>query len=226
MEIPDKLNHEKNSATFLNRLNSPLFLKVSEVVSTVASHYDKSNLELIEILGVREIWNYYVGSLSGGQNRRVALLCSLISQPTLALLDEPTGGMDIGMRAKTFEVLDNYFADKEKAVLFSTHHMDEVEKLAHRVVVINHGKVVEEGSVEQIKSKYGLRGLFFKSDVEKLELQHASVCHKIDGEWRAYSIDLDDLIKEVVTKIPDARDIVMKEPNLEEVFLTLTRGKS
>lgn len=202
----------------------PPFLKVSEVIATVSSHFTETNMELIDLLGVREIWNSYVGSLSGGQNRRVALVCSLISQPTLALLDEPTAGMDIAMRTRTFELLNEYFRHSERSVLFSTHHMDEVEKLADRVVVINKGLIIEEGSVKQIKQKYGLRGLYFTSELESLSLDSASVCHKEDGQWRAYGTNMDDLLKELVTKIPDARNIVMKEPNLEEVFLTLTKG--
>ena len=202
----------------------PSFLKVSEVVATVSSHYESPKMELVEVLGVREIWNAYVGSLSGGQNRRVALLCSLIAQPTLALLDEPTGGMDIGMRTRTFEVLDEYFSHNDRSVLFSTHHMDEVEKLAHRVIVINNGVIVEEGSVKQIKQKYGLHGLFFKSEMNSVKLDSASICQKHDGEWQAFGVNMDDLVREVVTRIPDARDIIMKEPTLEEVFLTLTRG--
>jgi ABC-type multidrug transport system ATPase subunit len=165
-----------------------------------------------------------VGSLSGGQNRRVALVCSLISQPTLALLDEPTAGMDIAMRTRTFELLNEYFRHSERSVLFSTHHMDEVEKLADRVVVINKGLIIEEGSVKQIKQKYGLRGLYFTSELESLSLDSASICHKEDGQWRAFGTNMDDILKELVTKIPDARNIVMKEPNLEEVFLTLTKG--
>ena len=119
----EKLGYLPQSVEF------PLFLKVSEVVSTVASHYDKSNLELIEILGVREIWNYYVGSLSGGQNRRVALLCSLISQPTLAHLMNQRVEWILVCALKPLRFLTIILPIK-KAVLFSTHHMDEVEKLA------------------------------------------------------------------------------------------------
>ena len=202
----------------------PPFLKVSEVVNTVSSHFAESNMELIDLLGVREIWKQYMGSLSGGQNRRVALLCSLISQPTLALLDEPTAGMDIAMRTRTFELLNEYFTHSERSVLFSTHHMDEVEKLADRVVVINKGVIIEEGSVEQIKKKYGLHALYFTSDLESVSLESASVCHKEGGQWRAFGTNMDDLLKELIIKIPDARNILVKEPNLEEVFLTLTKG--
>ena len=161
---PRKVRFRKGLGYLPQTADFPPFLKVSEVVNTVSSHFAESNMELIDLLGVREIWKQYIGSLSGGQNRRVALLCSLISQPTLALLDEPTAGMDIAMRTRTFELLNEYFTHSERSVLFSTHHMDEVEKLADRVVVINKGVIIEEGSVEQIKKKYGIHALYFTSD--------------------------------------------------------------
>ena len=115
---PRDTNRRKGLGYLPQATGFPPFLKSSEVVQTVAGHFNGLNMELVDLLGVREIWNSYVGSLSGGQSRRVALLCSLISQPTLALLDEPTAGMDIAMRSRTFDLLNEYFTQKDRSVLF------------------------------------------------------------------------------------------------------------
>ena len=66
--------------------------------------------------------------------------------------------------------------------------------------------------------------MYFESKLEELSLTSASFCKKEDGQWQVFGSNMDNLLREVVTSIPDAREIVMKEPKLEEVFLTLTKG--
>lgn len=220
---PTKLTSRRELGYLPQNLQFPPFLRVCEVIQTISRHFETPNDELVDVLDLRELWHASIGSLSGGQSRRVALVCALISRPKLALLDEASNGMDIAMRSKVFDVLSDYFSDHGRALVFSTHHMDEVERLAKHVLVINEGRIIEQGSVDQIKQRYGLHRLVFKSDQSDINLDSASKIQSKNGYWHAYASNKDPLIKEMVHKVPDATEISVHEASLEEVFLTLTQ---
>ncbi|MCH9691471.1 MAG: ABC transporter ATP-binding protein [Gammaproteobacteria bacterium] len=128
----------------------------------------------IEILGLNKYQNMEVGKLSTGNRQKTALLCSLIFEPKLTLLDEPTLGLDI----ETTEALKNAIlkqvANEGTSLLITSHNMDFIDKICDRVIVIEQGKIVFNDTLEKLKNrlyKYELNIVESKQTYEHLQTQ-------------------------------------------------------
>lgn len=119
---------------------------------------DKDARESIErltrLLGMEEFIDRRVGKFSRGMKQKVAIARSIVHNPGLMLFDEPTIGLDV---TASRIVQDFILSCKEqnKAIVFSSHSMQEVEKLCDRIIIIHKGRIVEEGTIEGLKVKYG-----------------------------------------------------------------------
>ena len=108
----------------------------------------------IEKVGVMDDAGRRVGRYSGGMKRRVSIAMALVTDPKVVLLDEPTVGMDPQSRRAIWDFVME-LKDKGKAVLLTTHYMEEAEEICDRVGVIDHGKLIELGAPSSLKTKYG-----------------------------------------------------------------------
>jgi ABC-2 type transport system ATP-binding protein len=93
------------------------------------------------------------GALSGGMNRRLNLACAVLHRPALLLLDEPTAGVDPQSRERVFEAITALNQDGA-SVVYSTHILDEVERLCDRLSIVDHGRVIADGTVEELRRQY------------------------------------------------------------------------
>lgn len=128
-------------------------IKVGEMLRLSAS-YNDNPLDpewLLDLVGLRGVEKTTYRRLSGGQKQRLSLALALISRPELVFLDEPTAGMDAQSRLLTWKLIERLRADGVTVVL-TTHLMDEAEALADHVVIVDHGKLVAEGTPEQLRS--------------------------------------------------------------------------
>lgn len=114
--------------------------------------------ELVELFGMREFGDRWCGRLSTGQRQRVALARALVHDPPALILDEPTLGLDV-LSGQTIYAFIERERDRGKAILFSTHQMDEVELLADRVGVLSRGALVAEGAIRELVERTGATGL-------------------------------------------------------------------
>lgn len=113
---------------------------------------------LIKMLEMEEYIDRRVGKFSRGMKQKVAIARSIVHKPTVMLFDEPTAGLDV---TASRIVQDFILKCKEdnKAIIFSSHSMGEVERLCDRIVIIHKGKILEEGTVENLKNKYNNRNM-------------------------------------------------------------------
>jgi sodium transport system ATP-binding protein len=114
---------------------------------------DKSINDLVEILEMGDYINRRVGKFSRGMKQKVAVARSIVHRPTVMLFDEPTAGLDVTASRIVQDFIIKCKEDN-KAIIFSSHSMSEVEKLCDRIVIIHKGKIFEEGTVEDFKRKY------------------------------------------------------------------------
>jgi len=105
--------------------------------------------QLLEEVNLADRANERVGAFSGGMKRRLNLACAMMHEPCVILLDEPTVGVDPQSREKIFSIVESA-RDRGAAILYSTHYMEEVEQLADRVVLLDRGKLVAEGSSAEL----------------------------------------------------------------------------
>jgi ABC-2 type transport system ATP-binding protein len=110
---------------------------------------------LLEWVGLADRKNDAVKTYSGGMKRRVNIASALMHNPGLIVMDEPTVGIDPQSRNKIYELLDEMHAGG-KTILYTTHYMEEAEKMCDKIGVIDSGKIIAEGSLNELKTNYSL----------------------------------------------------------------------
>ncbi len=132
----------------------PETLRVREHIDLFSSYYPKplSLDETLALAGLQEIKNRVFGELSGGQKQRVLFALALCGDPDILFLDEPTVGLDVESRRLLWEEIRKLIA-RGKTVLLTTHYLEEADALADRVVVINNGRIIAEGTPAEIKAR-------------------------------------------------------------------------
>jgi ABC-2 type transport system ATP-binding protein len=131
-------------------------LTVLETLRLFRSFYKKGS-DIDQVIGrvqLDEKRNARVGKLSGGQKQRLALACSIVGEPDLLFLDEPTTGLDPQSRRQLWDLI-NEFKSSGRTTVLTTHYMDEAEILCDRVAIVDHGKVIAQGSPRQLIESLG-----------------------------------------------------------------------
>jgi ABC-2 type transport system ATP-binding protein len=137
-------------------MSFPPTLRVGEIVAFARAHYPSppTSESLLARFGLQEVARRQVGGLSGGQRRRLAVALAFAGAPRLAVLDEPTAGLDVEARRAVWDAT-RAFARQGGAVLLTTHHLDEAEALADRIVFVSRGVVVAQGTAAELQSAAG-----------------------------------------------------------------------
>ena len=132
-------------------------LTVTETVKLFRSFYRAGRPveEVISLVQLEEKRNGRVGKLSGGQKQRLALACSLVGDPDLLFLDEPTTGLDPQSRRQLWDLIESFKA-MGRTIVLTTHYMDEAERLCDRVAIIDHGKVIALGTPRELIASLGV----------------------------------------------------------------------
>ena len=142
----------------------PKKLTVKQNLEVYARLYGVDNKEnrieeLIEDLNLGQFLKKKTGELSSGQKNRVSLAKSLINKPKLLFLDEPTASLDPDIGDFVREYLENYKKKNELTMLLASHNMEEVERLCDRIIMMKQGKIVDEGTCNELIKKHGRKNL-------------------------------------------------------------------
>jgi ABC-2 type transport system ATP-binding protein len=131
-------------------------LSVRETIELFASFYDepRSSVDVLNDLELTEKSESWVGKLSGGQKQRLAVATALVGNPRILFLDEPTTGLDPQSRRQLWEII-RVFQKKGGTVLLTTHYMDEAERLCDRLAIVDHGRIIAEGSPADLIDRLG-----------------------------------------------------------------------
>ncbi|MER5456777.1 ABC transporter ATP-binding protein [Micromonospora sp. NPDC002389] len=200
----------------------PATLRVGEVIDFVSSHYPDPvpRGELLDRFGLTEQVKRQSGGLSGGQKRRLAVALAFVGRPRLVVLDEPTTGLDVEARHTLWEAIRSFHADGG-TVLLSSHYLEEVEALARRIVVIGHGRVLADDSVDAVRAVVGVRRVSLTTDALPT-LPGVARTEHVDGRTHLLTADADQLVRDLVTSGVDFRDLEVRPTSLEEAFLAIT----
>jgi ABC-2 type transport system ATP-binding protein len=190
---------------------------------------------VLEQLGLSWAADRLVRTYSGGMRRRLDLGASLVGAPRLLLLDEPTTGLDPRSRIELWEAIRQLVADGTD-VLLTTQYLDEADHLASRVVIIDHGRVVADGSPKQLKRRIGQNVIEAhvreREDLDRVAAALARLDHgtpQIEEATRRVSVAAPagtDSLRVALGAMDAAGvvvdDLALRLPKLDEVFLTLT----
>jgi ABC-2 type transport system ATP-binding protein len=192
--------------------------------------------ELLEEFHLAETAKRPLSKFSGGMRRRLDLAASLIAQPPLIFLDEPTTGLDPRTRNQMWETIRGLVA-KGSTILLTTQYLDEADQLADRIAVIDRGKVIAEGTGAELKASIGTATLQLvlatKQDTDKAiqvteKVLGVKVNHPSEGCIAAPMAN-PDLVTDLLVALRSSNihlsQVSVQEPTLDEVFLTLT-GKT
>lgn len=188
--------------------------------------------ELLEDFGLVDAADRPAKTYSGGMRRRLDLAVSLIATPPVIFLDEPTTGLDPRSRIAMWEIINNLKA-KGTTILLTTQYLEEADQLADRIIVIDGGKVIADGTAKELKGKVGKDRLelTFK-DAKSLQAAAKVLDNRVaDTNNKDFSLsvvmqDINVDTKEALTLLSDAQiDIAamtVHKPTLDDVFLSLT----
>ncbi len=207
-------------------------LKVREVLSLFASfyHVSRSPAEMLREIALEEKANALVKTLSGGQKQRLAIGVALINDPELVFLDEPTTGLDPQARHNIWSIVSGLTAGG-KTVILTTHYMEEAEALSQTVCIMDHGKVIAEGSPRELTARLGRESIveFVAAPEAQLPETLAGRMQFVRGEGGLVSVKTDDLVTTLGGLLDWSRasglplaEMKVRQPNLEDVFLSLT----
>ncbi|MFF3538924.1 ATP-binding cassette domain-containing protein [Streptomyces sp. NPDC002466] len=188
--------------------------------------------ELLARFGLADTGNKAVKQYSGGMRRRLDLAASLISRPQVLFLDEPTTGLDPRGRTEVWNAVRS-LVDGGTTVLLTTQYLEEADQLADRIAVVDHGKVIAEGTADELKSRTGGDRI----DVvlhDTTGLAHAAALLPgdvvVDEDRRMLSAPVTDrmaaltgIVRALEAAGIEAQDIVVRRPTLDEAFIHLTK---
>jgi ABC-2 type transport system ATP-binding protein len=187
--------------------------------------------ELLEAMGLMERAKDRVMKFSGGMKRRLSIAMSLVHEPEVLFLDEPTLGLDPQARRAVWEYISELKG--KKTILITTHYMEEADFLSDRIGIIDKGKIVTMGTSEEMKANsIKMRSMLISAEnitadtIEKLKRKYTKV-EKANGGLRIYHKDLD--FKAIIDHLQLQGIIIssanLEKPTLEDVFIQIT-GKS
>tara|TARA_Y100000782_G_scaffold82086_1_gene88702 strand:- start:373 stop:1296 length:924 start_codon:yes stop_codon:yes gene_type:complete len=180
--------------------------------------------ELIDRVGLGEKMNSIYKTLSGGTKQRVGIAISLINEPELLFLDEPTAGLDPQARRETWNLIRE-LKEQGKTIFLTTHYMEEAQELSDRILIIIEGKIVAGGSPNELIENYGGNKSVILKNCNKKILEDRGIKYETDTENQIQIIfDNNEQLFNIlsaVTNDPNV-EIEIKKPNLDEVFLNLT----
>jgi ABC-2 type transport system ATP-binding protein len=210
-------------------------LTVEETVRLFRSFYRRgpSVDEVIAMVQLQEKRSGRVGQLSGGQRQRLALACALVGDPDLLFLDEPTTGLDPQSRRQLWELIERFKAGG-RAILLTTHYMEEAERLCDRVAIVDHGRIIALGTPRELVAslradhvvefaigpiasldEHGLRGL-----------DGVSALARRDGVWRVRVAELHRTVPALLDELhrqgAQLTELRTHSATLEDVFVELT----
>lgn len=192
--------------------------------------------EIISDLKLTPEINTLAKNLSGGYKRRVNLAISVLHSPKVIFLDEPTPGIDAQSRILLTEYIQKLADKKEQAIVLTDHYLDQAEKLADYVVIIDGGKIITEGTVSELKAKHS-QGNILQIHLNSQDSQSLNKAKEIFAKHfqnpTLHKQTISILIQDISQNLSKAIDIVkqenmpifninVKEPTLEDIFLLLT----
>ncbi len=191
-----------------------------EKIEELCSYFEMTNLL------PQRYWD-----LSAGQKTRVNLVKSLLNDPELLLMDEPTASLDPDITDKTLSLIEDLRDKRNLSILYTSHNMDEITRICDEVIFIDHGKIVEQDTPLNLTKKISgvTLELMFEGKKQKVAeaLEHAGLRHEFADENRLKIETEERFVAKILSLLENAKagitDIDLVKPTLEDVFLEIAR---
>ena len=208
----------------------PETLQVREHVDLFRSYYPHPApaAEVMAGAGLEGLERRRFGELSGGQRQRVLFALALCGNPDLLFLDEPTLGFDVEVRRAFWEEIRRFVA-RGRTVLLTTHYLEEADALADRIVVIDRGAIVADGTSSEIKAKVSGRRIRCRTSLSASELRAIVGVREVTMERdraELFATGAEAVVRELLSRDAALADLEVTNVGLEDAFLALTSHAS
>ena len=227
-QAPCSLAVRRQCGVMLQSASIPERLRVGEMLALVRSGYPQPlDLdECVAMAGLDGLLARRYGTLSGGQQRRLQFALAICGRPRLLFLDEPTTGLDIGARQALWAAVRRMVGEG-CAVLLTTHYLEEAEALSDRVAVIDGGRLLAEGSVEEIRARVSLRRIRCISRLPAAAVACWPGVREVAREGEALRIvaePAEPVVRRLLEADPRLAGLEIHRAGLSDAFLALTRA--
>lgn len=207
----------------------PQTLRAAELVELFSSYYpDPLPLtETLRIAGLEGLENRPFGQLSGGQRQRVLFALSICGDPELLYLDEPTTGLDVEARRGLWQQIRS-FVERGRSVVLTTHYLEEADALADRIVLLNEGRSIAEGSPTMIKARVQGRRIRCRTRLHRSEIDGIPGVKSVeiqDGVIEILTSRAEPVVRELLVRDGELSDLEVIGAALDDAFLALTSKK-
>lgn len=206
------------------------FILNKEIYEVPKEQYEKTLSELVKLLEVEDILKVQVRKLSLGQRMKMELIAALIHSPKILFLDEPTIGLDVVMQKKMREFIKEYNKRFNSTIILTSHYMDDVKKLCERVIVIDHGKILFDGKLDEIIKKFADHKnltVIFSKDVGLEKLKEIGKVESFEMPKAVISVKREkasDMAAKLLKEFP-VEDLNIEEAQLEDIIREVFSGK-
>lgn len=183
--------------------------------------------EVLEMVGLSERAHDPVHTYSGGMKRRINIACAMLHKPKLIILDEPTVGIDPQSRNHIFEIIAS-LRKEGVTVIYSTHYMEEVEMLCDDIAIIDHGRVIVQGNLDELLLNYATKAVYLELENHPDTPQLVGV-QAVRAYKKGWLLEVEDVLTgmesiahQLNTSSMNVQALEVMRPTLESVFLTLT----
>lgn len=200
---------------------------LKDIYNLDEKEYQKTKDELVSLLGIEEVIKKPVRSLSLGQRMRCEIAASLIHKPKILFLDEPTIGLDASSKKIVRDFILKINRDRKVTVILTTHDMTDIESLASRIILIGKGKILYDGSLKKLKSKYGsYKNILVETNDSIKEINLEGIINKTKVD-NGYNFIIDSNIITIsnflnyLSKNYNINDIDVDNEKIDDVILKL-----
>ena len=201
---------------------------LKEIYKIDEKEYQKNKEELINLLNIKDIINIPVRNLSLGQRMRCEIAASLIHNPSILFLDEPTIGLDAVSKEIVRDFIKKLNKEKKTTIILTTHDMSDIEALAKRIILIGKGSILYDGSLNNLKSKYASNKKVIVKTNDKVKSLHKKGIisySKLDKLSYIFTLDtnlisISDFISYLTSKI-SINDIEVNNENIDNIIIKL-----
>jgi ABC-2 type transport system ATP-binding protein len=223
---PREAANRMRTGAMLQVARVPETLRVREHIELFSSYYrtPMQYRDVVEAAGLRGVEERKFAELSGGQRQRLLFALAICGDPDLLILDEPTVGLDIEARRGLWMQI-RALLSRGKSVLLTTHYLEEADALADRIVVIDRGTIIAEGTPAQIKERAAGKRIRCRTALSIDEVRAMPLVTTAETDDGAVVIGTpasDIVIRELLARDPALSDLEITSAGLEEAFLALT----
>lgn len=207
------------------------FILNKEIYEVPDDKYKKTMDELVKLLEVEDILDVQVRKLSLGQRMKCELIAALLHSPKVLFLDEPTIGLDVVMQKKMRDFIKDYNRRYKSTIILTSHYMGDIQELCQRVIIIDKGKIVFDGQLEEIIKKYAdhkIISIILAKEVDPKRLEGIGKIKEFEYPKLVFLVKRSQasvVASQVLDELPIA-DLNIEEPAIEDIIRELFTGKN